>query len=97
VVALLDRAEQTSGQIYNIGSSQEVTINQLAQTVIARAASSSSIQYIPYSEAYAPGFEDMERRVPDISKIQHAIGWTPSHDLNAILDDVVDYERARLE
>jgi UDP-glucose 4-epimerase len=97
VVALLDRPEQTSGQIYNVGSSQEVSINQLAQTVIARTDSRSPIQYIPYSEAYAPGFEDMERRVPDIRKIQHAIGWNPRYDLNAILDDVIDYERTRLD
>jgi UDP-glucose 4-epimerase len=97
VVALLDRPEQTAGQIYNVGSSQEVSINQLAQTVIARTDSRSPVQYIPYSEAYAPGFEDMERRVPDIGKIQHAIGWSPRHDLNAILDDVIDYERTRLD
>ena len=96
VLSLLDRPEQTSGEIYNIGSNHEVTINQLAQTVIERTDSRSPIEYIPYSEAYAPGFEDMRRRVPDTTKIQQAIGWTPSHDLNQILDDVVAYEKPRI-
>jgi len=96
VVKLLDIPDQTSGEIYNIGSSHEITINQLAQTVIERTDSRSQIQYIPYSEAYAPGFEDMRRRVPDTTKIHHAIGWTPGHDLHQILDDVVTYEQPRV-
>ncbi|MBE2239370.1 MAG: GDP-mannose 4,6-dehydratase [Caldilineaceae bacterium] len=96
VIDLLDRPEQTSGEIYNIGSSQEVTINQLAQTVIDRTGSRSAVQYIPYNEAYAPGFEDMRRRVPDTTKVHGAIGWTPKHNLIQILDDVIDYERLRL-
>jgi UDP-glucose 4-epimerase len=93
---LLDCPEQTSGEIYNIGANHEVTINQLAQTVIERTDSKSAIQYIPYSEAYAPGFEDMRRRVPDISKVHKVIGWTPKYDLNQILDDVVEFERTRI-
>jgi UDP-glucose 4-epimerase len=73
-----------------------VTINQLAQTVIDRTGSRSAVQYIPYNEAYAPGFEDMRRRVPDTTKVHGAIGWTPKHNLIQILDDVIDYERLRL-
>jgi UDP-glucose 4-epimerase len=73
-----------------------VTITQLAQTVIERTETLSAIQYIPYSEAYAPGFEDMRRRVPDTTKIRQAIGWQPKYDLQQILDDVIEYERARL-
>jgi UDP-glucose 4-epimerase len=96
VVKLLDLPDQTSGEIYNVGSSQEVTIEQLAQTVIERTDSQSAIQYIPYSEAYAPGFEDMRRRVPDTTKIQQAVGWQPKHDLNQILADVIEWERVRL-
>ena len=96
VIELLDRPDHTSGEIYNIGSSQEVTINQLAQTVIDRTDSRAAIQYIPYSEAYAPGFEDMRRRVPDTTKVRTAIGWTPKYNLLQILDDVVEYERLRL-
>ena len=96
VVKLLDSPTQTSGEIFNIGSSQEISIGQLAQTVIERTDSQSQIQYIPYSEAYAPGFEDMRRRVPDTAKIHAAIDWQPKYELNQILDDVIDYERIRL-
>ena len=96
VVDLLNLPDRTSGEVYNIGSSQEVTINELAQTVIDRTESPSTIQYIPYSEAYAPGFEDMRRRVPDTSKIHAAVGWAPRYNLNQILDDVIEFERPRL-
>ncbi|MCB0148972.1 MAG: GDP-mannose 4,6-dehydratase, partial [Caldilineaceae bacterium] len=82
VIDLMDLPDKTSGEIYNIGSGQEVTINELAQTVIDRTESASAIQYIPYSEAYAPGFEDMRRRVPDTSKVHGAIGWAPKHNLH---------------
>jgi len=95
VIDLLDLPDKTSGEIYNIGSGQEVTINELAQTVIDRTESASSIQYIPYSEAYAPGFEDMRRRVPDTGKVHAAIGWAPKYNLNQILDDVIEFERPR--
>ncbi len=96
LVALLDRPEVTSGEIYNIGSDQEVTINELARRVVQRTGSDSPIHHIPYSQAYAPGFEDMRRRVPDIAKIRAAIGWQPTCSLDQILDDVLAYERERL-
>lgn len=94
--AVLDHPELTAGEIYNIGSSQEVTINQLAQQVIEASDTTSTIKYVPYNEAYAPGFEDMRRRVPDTTKLNQAIGWTPKHDLAQILTDVIDYERRKL-
>ncbi len=96
LVALLDRPEVTSGEIYNIGSDQEVTINELARRIVRRTGSDSPIRHIPYSQAYAPGFEDMRRRVPDIAKIRAAIGWRPTCSLDQILDDVLAYERERL-
>lgn len=96
LAALLDQPEQTAGEIYNVGSREEITINYLAQQVIERSDSSSAIRYVPYSEAYAPGFEDMRRRVPDTSKVERAIGWQATRDLNEILDDVIRYERERL-
>ena len=96
LAALLERPEATAGQIYNIGSSQEVTINQLAHEVIARSGSASTVQYVPYSQAYAPGFEDMRRRVPDTSKIRAAIEWQPTRDLAQIIDDVIAFERLRV-
>ena len=96
LLALLDRPEETAGQVYNIGSNEEVTINELAQRVLQVTGSSSPIQHIPYSQAYAPGFEDMQRRVPDIRKIQEAIGWQPTRSLDQILQDVIQYERQRV-
>lgn len=96
LTALLDRPELTAGEIYNIGSSQEVSIRELAGLVRERSGSNSPIHFIPYSQAYAPGFEDMRRRVPDTAKLQQAIGWQPTRDLHQILDDVIAYERERL-
>ena len=93
VEALLDRPDTTAGEIYNIGSNTETTINELAQAVIDRSGSASELRYVPYSEAYAPGFEDMRRRVPDTTKIQHAIGWRAQRELAQIIDDVIAYER----
>ncbi len=89
---LLDAPEKTSGEVYNIGSSEEVTINQLAQTVVERTDTASTIKYIAYNDAYAPGFEDMRRRVPDTTKIRQAVQWEPRHNLQQILDDVVEFE-----
>jgi len=95
IVGLLGRAS-VSGQIYNIGSSQEVTIRELAEEIVDRADSSSPIHYVPYDQAYATGFEDLRRRVPDISKIEAEIGWKPTHLLPNILDDMMEFERDRL-
>jgi UDP-glucose 4-epimerase len=93
---LLDHPDTTAGEIYNIGANHEVTINELANQVIARSTSSSALRLVPYNEAYAPGFEDMRRRVPDTSKIHQAVGWQATHSLTEILDDVIAYERQRL-
>lgn len=96
LTALLDQPALTAGEIYNIGSDQEITINQLAEQVIQQADSASTLTHIPYSEAYAPGFEDMRRRVPNIDKIQRTVGWSPAYNLNDILADVILYERERM-
>lgn len=95
IVELLGRTT-ASGQIYNIGSNQEVTIRELAEQIVERAHSTSPIHYLPYDQAYAAGFEDLRRRVPDISKIADEIGWKPTHLLPKILDDMIDFERDRL-
>jgi UDP-glucose 4-epimerase len=94
---LLDCPEKTAGEIFNIGSREEVTINQLADCVIECTDTVSAINHIPYSKAYAPGFEDMRRRVPDITKLKRTIGWKPTRSLAQILKDVVSYERGRLD
>ncbi len=97
LLCLLDRPDETAGQVYNIGSTEEISINQLAEQVIRRTGSESVVIHVPYSEAYAPGFEDMRRRVPDTRKLHAAIGWRPTHTLDDILRDVVAYEQGRMD
>jgi UDP-glucose 4-epimerase len=82
------------GDVFNIGNTGEVTILELAERVKAMTQSSSSIQFIPYDEAYEAGFEDMPRRVPDISKIRALIGFEPKLHLDDILRKVVDHQLA---
>lgn len=81
------------GQVFNVGSREEVTIRELAERVRARSGSSSKLVFIPYDEAYAEGFEDMQRRVPDIGKIRNLTGWEPHISLDATLDEIISYYR----
>ena len=87
VLALVD-TDSTIGDYFNVGGTGETTIKQLAEKTIERTKSSSKIEFIPYAEAYPAGFEDMQRRVPDISKIKNAINWAPTHTLASIIDSV---------
>lgn len=77
------------GRVFNIGSPEEISIRDLAQRVIELTGSSSEIQLVPYDVAYESGFEDMQRRRPDISRINEAIGWRPTRNLDDILRDVM--------
>jgi len=83
------------GEVFNIGSDEEVTIRALAERVKAHTGSHSDIICLPYEQAYGEGFEDMPRRVPDISKIGSLIGYRPTKSLDQILERVVDYFRKR--
>ena len=83
------------GEIYNVGSQDEITIGELARRVVARAQSQSPVIHVPYDEAYEKGFEDMYRRVPSIEKITAAIGWRPTIPLDQTLDEVIEYFRQR--
>ncbi len=85
------------GEVFNIGNTEEVTIATLAERVLAHTGSDSEVQYIPYEEAYAPGFEDMRRRVPSIEKVSQLIDYQPQNSLDDILRRVVEYERGQLE
>lgn len=98
VEAIVRLAEhpQAVGEVFNIGSTREITIYELAQKVIELSGSQSRIELVPYDEAYAPGFEDMRRRVPSIEKIHRLIGYQPRFSLEDTLKRVIDYERARL-
>jgi UDP-glucose 4-epimerase len=84
------------GEVVNIGSTQEVTIRGLAERVRDIAGSTSEIRVVPYSVAYAAGFEDMMRRVPDVSKLERLTSFKPATSLDEIIKDVVDDQRARL-
>jgi UDP-glucose 4-epimerase len=83
------------GEIFNVGSSEEITILDLARRVLARSDSQSEIKLIPYEQAYAAGFEDMRRRVPDTSKVEALIGWQPAISLDQTLDEVIAEFRGR--
>ena len=89
VIRLME-TDQAIGQIFNIGSDYPVSIKQLAEKVIEIAGSDSNIEYQSYSEAYDEDFEDIRRRVPDLSKIRNAINFSPKHDLQAIVRDVIN-------
>lgn len=82
------------GEVFNIGSAREVTIRNLAVMVREAAGSDSPIVSVPYEEAYAEGFEDMQRRVPDVRKLERTIGFKPMTSLELIIDDVIDDQRA---
>jgi nucleoside-diphosphate-sugar epimerase len=97
LMKLLDHPD-AEGDVFNVGSTEEISILELAQRVRSHAGSTSPIEFIPYDRAYEAGFEDMLRRVPDISKIASLTGWKPTRTLNDILDDVVresTHERSR--
>ena len=87
----------TIGKVLNIGNEQEISINQLAERIILQTKSKSSIVYVPYSEAYGDGFEDMERRVPSIELINKLVGWSPKRDLTTIIDDIAIEMKASKE
>jgi UDP-glucose 4-epimerase len=90
VLGLLDEPN-AEGEVFNIGSTEEVTINELAGRVIAATGSSSKVARIPYAQVYTSGFEDVMRRVPDIRKINSLTGWSPTQDLDGILRGMVDH------
>ena len=86
-------SKDTVGEVFNVGNNQQISIIELAKKVIEITESKSEIKKIPYSEAYPAGFEDMQRRVPDISKIKNALGWSPEIGLETIIGDIADFHR----
>lgn len=89
--------EQAVGEVFNVGSNHEITISDLAQKVKELANSQSEIVLVPYDEAYEEGFEDMPRRIPDISKVNKQIGFAPQMDLDGILKSVIEFHSGRQE
>jgi UDP-glucose 4-epimerase len=87
--------EKSVGQVFNVGSNQEISILDLANKVKELTHSESEIVLVPYDEAYEEGFEDMPRRVPDISKANQHIGFAPTFDLEGILTSVIAFHSGR--
>ena len=91
----LPQAPAAAGKVVNVGSQEEVTIQELAERVRAVCGSKSEIVHVPYESAYGPGFDDMRRRVPDLSRVRGLIGWAPKHNLDAIIAQVAESMRGR--
>jgi UDP-glucose 4-epimerase len=87
-VIAISSTSNAIGKVINIGNNFEISINDLAQKIIAETGSTSEIVYVPYEEAYGDGFEDMERRVPNIDLINELVGWKPKRDLTTIISDI---------
>jgi UDP-glucose 4-epimerase len=90
----LMESEEATGEIFNVGSRNHISVGELAARVLELAGSSSEIVYVPYEKVYGLGIDDMLHRVPAIEKIRDAIGWEPEHDLDRILTDVIEHARA---
>jgi UDP-glucose 4-epimerase len=93
LLALAD-SQKSIGDVFNVGGEGEISIKDLAAKVIQATGSKSEIELLDYQQAYPAGFEDMARRVPDISKIKSVIGWQPEHDIESIISDVITYFRS---
>jgi UDP-glucose 4-epimerase len=92
-VLLVIADETTIGEVFNVGGIGETTINELAKKIIEQTNSSSLISHTPYAEAYPPGYEDMQRRVPDTTKLRSRIKWKPTHNLESIIKDVMAHKQ----
>ena len=84
-------SEKAIGQVFNVGNNQQISIEGLAQKIIEITGSKSKIIKVPYAQAYPEGFEDMQRRVPDISKIKNVLGWSPQKGLDQVIKDIVAF------
>ena len=84
-------SEKAVGEVFNVGNNQQISIMELAKKVIELTGSSSTVEKIAYEKAYPEGFEDMQRRVPNISKIKQVLGWTPQIDLDQIIKDIAAF------
>jgi UDP-glucose 4-epimerase len=93
-IMLLMDEERATGGVFNVGSTVELPIIELARRVIERSSARSSIKLVPYEEAYEPGFEELGRRQPDTTALKELTGWEPTRDIDEAIDDVIAYERS---
>ncbi len=96
LIKLMD-SDRAVGEVINVGNTEEITIEDLARRVKQRTGSSSAVEYIPYDQAYEPGFEDMMRRVPSVEKLQSITGFRPQTPLDEIIDRVASHMREKSE
>ena len=94
IIQLTD-SDLAGGRVFNIGSDSPVSIKELAETVARRVGVHPQLQFIPYGEAYGADFEDIQRRVPDLTRLEQTLGWKPSLPLTRILDDIINEQRAK--
>src|SRR5262249_9906003 len=92
----LAKHPDSPGRVYNVGGNEEITVRALAERVKRVTNSDSPIVHIPYDEAYAPGFEDMQRRVPSTARLRSLIDWEPTRSLDRILESIVEHERSKV-
>jgi len=92
-LAGMAEAEEAYGRVFNVGSQEEISIYDLAERIIEHTNSDSEIVFVPYEEAYDRGFEDMERRIPDLTRIGEMLGWNTTRNLDQIITDVVAHNR----
>ena len=90
-ILLVMDSDKAIGEVFNVGNNQQISIMELARKIIEITGSKSTIEKIAYKEAYPAGFEDMQRRVPDISKIKQVLGWAPEINLDQIIKDIAAY------
>ncbi len=88
--------ESAVGEVFNVGSDQEITILDLARKVKELTKSKSEIAFVPYDEAYEEGFEDMPRRIPDITKVNQRVGFQPEKSLDGILESVIEFHSEQM-
>jgi len=96
IVTLMD-TPGAAGRVYNIGSDIPISILDLAKRVVSRVNPNAKIEYQSYADAYDESFEDIRRRVPDLTRIQQTIGYEPSKDLDATIDAVAEHQRSQIE
>lgn len=92
ILLLLD-SDEAVGEVFNVGSEEEVSIRELAERIVVATGSPSTLRYIPYGEVYGDQYEDMLKRSPDTSKINATLGWSPAHDLDSIIERTIAYAR----
>jgi UDP-glucose 4-epimerase len=90
-IIALSQTSAAEGQVFNVGATEQISILDLAERIISLTDSSSEIAFVPYEQAYAEGFEDLQRRSPDITRIEQLLGWTPTYSLDEIILDIAGW------